>query len=259
MLLSLQPRLCSLPFPRCLPPCTSLRNCQAKVTWLDRGWPTAQTHLHEATPLRCTVLGTCSGEGGSSGPRSQREGEKGKGRAAGDGGTVSAGLGGCPGPGSWGAMWAGREGPSPPGSRLASVGADCVYTFPTHPAHARLLFPGTLPPLGSLCTTGTFAAPLLLQEVAALSRELLYRRLPGPRRSLLGPLSPVVGGTQCPQEAESTHPPFPWKTAAAWEWGQEGKPGGLGRLDHNRREGIKGNQRERAERAGAPLASECMR
>lgn len=90
-------------------------------------------------------------------------------------GEVSAGLGGCPGPGSRGAMWAGREGLSPPGSRLALVGADCVYTFPTRPAHARLLFSGLSHPwaLHSLHTGSSYC------RVATLSRELLFRRLPG--------------------------------------------------------------------------------
>lgn len=115
MLLSLQPRLCTLPFPGGLSPCTSLRNCQAKVTWQDRGWLVAQTHLHKATPLRSSVPGACSGAGGSSRHQSQMKGGKARGRGMGAG-SVLAGLGGCLDPGSWGAMWAGREGPPPPGS-----------------------------------------------------------------------------------------------------------------------------------------------
>ena len=87
---------------------------------------------------------------------------------------MSARLGGCPGPGSWGAMWAGWEGLSPPGSTLALVGADCVYTFPTRPAHARLLFSGLSHPwaLHSLHAGSSYC------RVATLGRELLFRRLP---------------------------------------------------------------------------------
>lgn len=133
---------------------------------------------------------------------------------------MSAGLGGCPGPGSWGAMWAGWEGLSPPGSRLALVGADCVYTFPTRPAHARLLFSGLSHPwaLHSLHVGSSYC------RVATLGRELLFRRLPGaeapfPRPTISRPSSWVEargggggGGvwTQCSQEAESVSLPFPW-------------------------------------------------
>lgn len=87
---------------------------------------------------------------------------------------MSAGLGGCPGPGSRGAMWAGWEGLSSPGSRLALVGADCVYTFPTRPAHARLLFSGLSHPWArhSLHAGSSYC------RAATLGRELLFRRLP---------------------------------------------------------------------------------
>lgn len=133
---------------------------------------------------------------------------------------MSAGLGGCPGPGSWGAMWAGWEGLSPPGSRLALVGADCVYTFPTRPAHARLLFSGS--PTPGLCTVCMLAAPIA--ELPPSAENSSSGGCPGPRRPFLGPLSPVPaaglkpveggggGGvwTQCSQEAESVSLPFPW-------------------------------------------------
>lgn len=87
------------------------------------------------------------------------------------------GLRGCLGPGSWGAMWAGREGLAPPGSRLALVGADCVYTFPAHSAHARLLFPGPLPPLAA-CTICTFAA--LAAESCLPQPRTPLQEAPGP-------------------------------------------------------------------------------
>lgn len=80
-----------------------------------------------------------------------------------------------PGPGSWGAMWAGREGLSPPGSRLALVGADCVYTFPTPGPRSPLIL-RALPPLGSLHSLHICSSYC---RVATLGLELLYRRLPG--------------------------------------------------------------------------------
>ena len=105
---------------------------------------------------------------------SRKKGGKARRRGCWRWGEVSARLGGCPGPGSWGAMWAGWEGLSPPGSTLALVGADCVYTFPTRPAHARLLFSGLSHPwaLHSLHAGSSYC------RVATLGRELLFRRLP---------------------------------------------------------------------------------
>lgn len=155
-----------------------------------------------------------------------REGKQEEG-AAGGGGMCLPGLGGCPGPGSRGAMWAGREGLSPPGSRLASVGADCVYTFPTHPAHARLFFSGLSHPW-ALCTVCTLAASAAeschprpgepLREAArdrgapSSAHHLLSQQLVG---------SPCWGWTQCSQKAESFSPPISLERAAAWKWEQE--------------------------------------
>lgn len=116
MFLSLHPCRCSLPFPSCLSPSTGPRNCQAKVTELYRGWLTAQTHIHKVTPLCSTVLRTCSGDHGSSKDLFRVKGGKARGRGCWQRGDVSARAWRCLGPGSWGAMWAGREGLSPQGA-----------------------------------------------------------------------------------------------------------------------------------------------
>lgn len=150
------------PFPSCSSPSTALRTHQAKVMELAQGPDT----LHKAVPL-CSTVRTYAGDGGSSRcPFQMKDGEE-RGRGCwGSGRMWLPGLGGCLGPGSWGAMWAGREGLCPPGSRLALVGADCVYTFPAHPAHARLLFPGPLPPwaLRAICTFAATAAESCLPQ-----------------------------------------------------------------------------------------------
>lgn len=77
-----------------------------------------------------------------------------KGRVGMGRGLLVVGECGSLGPGSWATMWAGREGSSPPGSRLALVGADCVYTLPAHPAHIQLI-PRASPIPGSLCNLHT--------------------------------------------------------------------------------------------------------
>lgn len=133
-------------------------------------------------------------------------------------GLVGGGGGGCDslGPGSWGAMWVGREGPSPPGSRLALVGADCVYTFPAHPAHARLL-PRASPTLGSLCNLH-ICSSCCTKSFPHL--ELLYGRLLLPR---------------CPPSSEA--PPQGTPTAQVPATGDTHCPGALPhlKLHHGRR------------------------
>lgn len=162
------------------------------------------------------------------------EGREGEGTGGGGGGCVGWPWR-LPGPWQLGCHvgWAG--GAPSPRERLASVGADCVYTFPTHLAHAPSYSPGLSHPW-ALCTTCTFAAPLLLQEVATLSRcwapsapVSAHCRRGGPSVSKRLP-PPIL-----------PHPsPISLERAAAWEWEQE-SPGAW------QTEGIKGNQRGSAE------------
>lgn len=153
-----------LPFPSCPSPSTGVRNCQAKVMELAYG-PDAPPQ-GSAPPQPCSknlhrrrwlLQGSHPDEG-------RERGRKGLLAARGAVVTWAWRL-----PGQLGCHVGWVGGLSPPGSRLALVGADCVYTFPAHPAHARLLFPGPLPPLGS---AQSVHLQLLLQEVASLSLEL---------------------------------------------------------------------------------------
>lgn len=244
MFLSLRPQLCSLPSPGGLSPCASLRNCQAKVTWLDRSWLAAQTHLHKVTPLRGAVLrgwwllqASVPDEGG------EGEGMGGvcwlalaaaRALAAG----VPCGLGGR-GPLPQGAGWLRWE---------QIVFTPSPHTQPTLP----------LTPRGSP-TPGLSAHPAHLQLLSCCGEcpPSAERSSREGRRGLGAPSSATGslrrGCTQCLQEAASFPHPTSSERAAACEWEQEAQ--GLGRLTIIGGKGLRAT-RETAERprAGAPLA-----
>lgn len=238
MFLSLRPRLCSLPFPGGLSPCTGLRNCQAKVTWLDRSWRPAQTHLHKVTPLRGAVLrgwwllqASVPDEGGK-----------------------ARGWGECvgwpwrlPGPYQLGYHVGWEGGALSPREQAGFGGSRLCLHLPHTPSPRSLLFPGALPPLGSLhalhiCSSSPAAGSAHPQPSAPLEKAAGA----GAGALLPQPLAPFVGGA--PNVAKRLHPsphPTSLERAAAWEWEQESP--GAWQTDHNRRKGIKGNQRDSRE------------
>ena len=123
------------------------------------------------------------------------EGKPGEG-VLGVGNVFSPGLGGCRGTLAAGALCGlGGGGALPYGAGWLwweqIVFTPSPHTQPTLASYSR----GLSHPW-ALCTTSTFA--FLLQEVATLSRERLYRRLPGPEALLPQPTIslPLQGWTR---------------------------------------------------------------
>lgn len=122
------------------------------------------------------------------------------------------------------------------------MGAACVYTFPTRPAHARLVCSGRSQPwaLHSLYACSSCC------RVAARILELVSSRLPGAEAAPPRPTTLLPHGgweahgsqpwTQCSQEAGSSFLPFPWEEQllgnGSWKvssgFGRLAVPGGRG-------------------------------
>lgn len=193
-LLARSPRSChcslaSAPchFQIALSPSTSLRNCQAKVTLAGQGLARGpDTHPRSDTPSQQSSRNLLRGWGllqasvPGEGRESQGKGCWGWGMCSRPASVAAGGpwqLGRCVG-------WVCGGGALPYGAGWLwweqIVFTPSPHTQPTLASYSR----GLSHPW-ALCTTSTFA--FLLQEIATLSRERLYRRRPGPEALLPQP------------------------------------------------------------------------